>query len=63
MIEFDCEGCGVHVVDLGSVEVRPSRLCGTCDFLCENVRDPDEFWSAYQRVRLVLRLDERGATS
>ena len=31
MIEFDCEGCGVHVVDLGSVEAPASRLCATCE--------------------------------
>ena len=27
MIEFDCEGCGVHVVDLGSVKFEAAEPC------------------------------------
>jgi hypothetical protein len=45
MIEFDCEGCGVHVVDLGRVEVPASRLCGTCARLSENI-----LWSLYRWI-------------
>jgi hypothetical protein len=50
MIEFDCEGCGVHVVDLGSVTAPASRQCVVCEWLCKFVLDPDEFWSAYRRM-------------
>jgi hypothetical protein len=49
VIEFDCEGCGVHVVDLGSVTAPTSRQCVTCEWLCKFIRDPVEFWAAYQR--------------
>jgi hypothetical protein len=55
MIEFDCEGCGVHVVDLGSVTAPASRLCATCAWLCEFVPDPGEFWQAYRRTTETRR--------
>lgn len=43
MIEFDCEGCGTHIVDLGSVEVRASRLtCPRCGMTSWHPRDVAE---------------------
>jgi hypothetical protein len=50
MIEFDCEGCGVHVFAFGRETVPPNHLCATCEFLCEFVLDPDEFWSLYLQM-------------
>ena len=58
MIEFDCEGCGIHVFSFGDETVPTSHLCGTCAFLCEFVPDPVEFWAAYQRL-----LHNRGQAS
>jgi hypothetical protein len=56
MIEFDCEGCGVRVFGFGRTTVPTSHLCATCEWLCEFVPDPVEFWAAYQRMQ-----PERGA--
>jgi hypothetical protein len=56
MIEFDCEGCGVHVVDLGTVEVPESRLCAVCGWLCEFVPDPVEM------MEMRKRLDAEGVS-
>ena len=46
-VEFDCEGCGVHVLSFGRDRVPVSHLCATCEWLCEFVPDPDEFWAIY----------------
>jgi hypothetical protein len=51
MIEFDCEGCGTHVFEFRREAVPTSQLCATCEWLCEFVPDPDEFWQAYQRMQ------------
>ena len=42
MIEFDCEGCGGHVVATGRDTIPRSGLeCATCEWLCEFVPDPE----------------------
>jgi hypothetical protein len=42
MIEYDCEGCGVHVVGLGRDSVPKSGLCGVCEWYNEHVPDAEE---------------------
>jgi hypothetical protein len=49
--EFDCEGCGVHVVALGLAEPPAHGFCCQCAFLCEYVPDPVEMWAVYQRLQ------------
>ena len=46
MIEFDCEGCGGHVVATGRDTIPRSGLCATCEWLCEFVPDPEGGGSA-----------------
>lgn len=41
MIEFDCEGCGVHVLGFGRDTIPLSHMCGLCEWLCEFVPDPE----------------------
>lgn len=42
IVEFDCEGCGEHVVAFG-IETIPSHgFCAVCAWLCENIIDPIE---------------------
>ena len=48
--EYDCEGCGAHVIVVGRETVPGSGLCSVCEWLCEFVPDPDEFWAAYRRL-------------
>ena len=50
-VEFDCEGCGWHVIDIVGEEVPAHGFCLTCAFLCEEVPDPVE-------MMLVRRLLE-----
>ena len=61
MIEFDCEGCGVHVLSFGPERVPKSHLCATCEFLCERVLEPDLFWSLY--LRMSAGREARDATA
>lgn len=52
--EFDCEGCGVHVVALGRATAPKDGFCATCQALHwpESLRmSPDEWWAAYRRLR------------
>ena len=58
-IEFDCEGCGAHVYGVGRDTMPPSRMCATCEWMCEFLPDPDEFWAVYSRSRDIDR-DTRG---
>ena len=57
IVEFDCEGCGVHVHALGIV-ARPSHgFCSICewlnDFIWKNYLDGlDEFWALYRHCGL-----------
>jgi hypothetical protein len=54
VIEFDCEGCGVHVFAFGRDTVPLTHLCATCEWLCEFVPDPEELMAV--RRRLAPRL-------
>lgn len=38
--EYDCEGCGVHVISFGYARVSSSGLCSLCEWLCEHIPDP-----------------------
>jgi hypothetical protein len=49
MIEFDCEGCGVHVIDAGRDVIPNNHQCSTCEWLCEHLFGED-FWEAYLRM-------------
>jgi hypothetical protein len=40
--EWDCEGCGVHVVAVALRRPPEHMLCCQCAFLCEYVPDPAE---------------------
>ena len=42
MIEFDCEGCGLHVYAFGIDTVPKHHFCAACAWLCEFVPDPEE---------------------
>jgi hypothetical protein len=53
-VEFDCEGCGTHVVIFGVSAPRESGFCATCAWLCEFVRDPEDM----MRLRAWLKLLE-----
>jgi hypothetical protein len=39
-VEFDCEGCGAHVIDVGRNDVPANHWCATCGFIHWSVRDP-----------------------
>lgn len=41
-IEFDCEGCGDHVISFGMDKVPRHGLCGVCAWACEFIDDPQE---------------------
>lgn len=51
MVEFDCEGCGVHVFEMTSDSVPKHHFCSTCLWLNEHVPDPEEM------LRLRKKLD------
>lgn len=52
MIEFDCEGCGVHVVGFFGRETVPTNhFCASCAWLCESGFNLQEFWELYQRIK------------
>jgi hypothetical protein len=48
-IEWDCEGCGEHVVVFGITETPHHQFCAVCAWLCEYVTDPDEMMRLYGR--------------
>lgn len=51
--EFDCEGCGSHVFDIGRDEKCNSGFCGKCAALQEMLgHDPNAFWRAYEFLNL-----------
>jgi len=51
MVEFDCEGCGVHVATFGPEVIPKNHMCATCEWACEHIPDPDEFWEFIKRMR------------
>lgn len=55
MIEYDCEGCGVHVFGFGRDTVPKSCMCAGCAWLCEFVPDPIEMWRIYQNMQDLSR--------
>jgi hypothetical protein len=55
MIEYDCEGCGVHVIAIG-IDAAPShQFCGVCEWLCEFVTDPEEIEAIRKRCPFADR--------
>ena len=56
-VEYDCEGCGVHVVALG-IAARPGHgFCSVCDWLNDHVwgnywKGLPEFWELYRHCGL-----------
>jgi hypothetical protein len=42
MVEYTCEGCGVHVVSLALSYPPANGFCVQCAFLCEFIPDPRE---------------------
>lgn len=60
-LEWDCEGCGYHVIALGMDQIPAHRFCSVCAFLCEFV-DPAELDSVMARLnRFGMRLPLRPA--
>jgi hypothetical protein len=54
IVEFDCEGCGVHVIAFG-ITARPRHgFCAVCAWLTEFI-DPSEL----DRVRRRLGLSQQ----
>jgi hypothetical protein len=51
MIEYDCEGCGVHVFGFGRDTVPVSHMCAGCAWLCEFVPDPVEMMELRRKVK------------
>jgi hypothetical protein len=49
-LEFDCEGCGWHVVAPALEAIPVHGFCAVCAWLCEYVPDPEEM----MRVRKLL---------
>lgn len=56
-VEWDCEGCGLHVIGFGMAAKPRHGLCALCAWLCEHVPDPDEM----MRTRRALDLPHRTA--
>lgn len=46
--EFDCEGCGWHVVAVALTEPPEHQLCAQCAFLCETIPDPEEMVAVHK---------------
>jgi hypothetical protein len=49
-VEFDCEGCGVHVIAFGIEAAPRHQMCATCAWMCEFVPDPVEMMELRNRV-------------
>lgn len=49
-IEFDCEGCGNHVIQFGG-DKPASQLCSVCAWLCEHIPDPAEMIELHNMLR------------
>ena len=54
-IEFDCEGCGVHVVAIVIDAVPGHHLCSVCAWLCEFVTDTEEMMAIRARMGWIER--------
>lgn len=39
-LEYDCEGCGIHVYAIGIATVPTHNFCAQCAWLCEHCPDP-----------------------
>ena len=56
-VEYDCEGCGVHVVALGIVAPPGHGFCSICDWLNDFVwgnygKGLVEIWELYEHCGL-----------
>lgn len=49
-VEWDCEGCGVHVYAFGIDSVPKHQMCITCVKLNEMAITADEFWQLHRRL-------------
>jgi hypothetical protein len=49
-VEYDCEGCGVHVYLVGQDKVPVSQLCKTCEWLCEFADDLTEMMQMHDKL-------------
>jgi hypothetical protein len=49
VIEFDCEGCGWHVIAIGIDEPPRHGFCATCAWLTEYVA-PEEIMAIRKRL-------------
>jgi hypothetical protein len=50
VIEFDCEGCGAHVYNVGRDTLPVSGMCALCEWLCEHVPDPEEMMTLRRKL-------------
>ncbi len=40
VVEYDCEGCGVHVYGLGYAHIPKNHMCSGCGFIHWSVTEP-----------------------
>jgi hypothetical protein len=52
-VEFDCEGCAVHVVSYGTDAIPRHHFCCMCEWLEEFVTDPEEMMILRKRLDLI----------
>jgi hypothetical protein len=50
MVEYTCEGCGVHVVSASLFHPPDHGFCVQCAFLCEFIPDPVEMIEVRKRL-------------
>jgi hypothetical protein len=51
-VEYDCEGCGVHVVSFGIATTPEQRFCATCQWADKHL-EPDEL-AAFTKTQRKL---------
>lgn len=58
VVEFDCEGCGVHVLGYGRDTVPKSHLCAVCEWFCEAYAgDPEAMIRDMRRIGHLTECD------
>jgi hypothetical protein len=40
-VEWDCEGCGCHIIAFGIARIPSHQLCGSCLWFCEYLNPED----------------------
>jgi hypothetical protein len=50
VVEYDCEGCGIHVHLVSQDSIPLSQLCATCAWLCEFAGDLTEMLQMYDKL-------------